>query len=114
MTTKKYSYDPIRSGYEWEVNLNFVGVSLFPEGSILLAQVRASHDTPILGTLTTATGTLNRIDDNRLQIIIPGPMSARWRCGSIRFDVVRVDVTPAKPLGIRIEVPVETITTKAA
>lgn len=94
------------AGYEWRQR--FVSpVALFPSGSTFSAQVRRKvDDAAPLTTLTTADGELVRIDNETLEVIIPGADSTAWTPGSVVFDIVRTDTTPDQHLGFRVTVAV--------
>ena len=92
------------AGYEWRQR--FVSpVALFPAASTFTAQVRRTvADATVLTTLTTADGDITRIDNETLEIVIPGADSTAWTPGSVVFDVVRTDTAPDQHLGFRVEI----------
>jgi hypothetical protein len=94
-------------GYRWAPQLKVRStVAVFPDGVALLAQVRATVDGNVLTTLTTGVGSLVRVDDTTLTVIIDGATSVDWDVTSVVFDVVRTDTTPDTHLGFTVTVPV--------
>ncbi|KGK99842.1 hypothetical protein [Thalassobacter sp. 16PALIMAR09] len=93
-------------GYAYRLDLE-AEASLFPETADIIAQVRIKPSaTDILATLTTADGTLIRQSDCLLSLTIPAQYTANLEPGSVVLDMVRVDVSPALPLGFLLEIPV--------
>jgi hypothetical protein len=93
-------------GYAYRLDLE-TEAPLFPETANIIAQVRLKPSaTDILATLTTADGTLMRQSDCLLSLTIPAPDTANLEPGSVVLDMVRVDVSPALPLGFLLEIPV--------
>lgn len=109
MSTKKFTYKPIYTGYEWKLRLQLNATpALFPAGVKLRAQVRVSpDDAKPLTTLTVDDGQILRVDDNTIQITIPETASNKWEEGSVMFDLVRTDVEPDQHLGVRVTVQVK-------
>ena len=93
-------------GYTYRLDLE-AEAPLFPETVDLIAHVRLKPSaTDILATLTTADGTLIRQSDCLLSLTIPAHDTSRFEPGSVVLDMVRVDVSPALPLGFLLEIPV--------
>jgi hypothetical protein len=107
MTTTSFPVRPLYVGYQWRITLAFQSdTPLFPDGTELRATVRAYEGGPVLTTLTTASGGVTRVDDDRVTIVIDGPLSTGWKAGSVVFDLIRTDTTPDEHLGIKVKVPV--------
>ncbi len=105
----KFKYRPLYPGFDWNVVMRVIAApSLFPVGVKLRAQVRTEPGAAVLGVLTTDAGHLVRVDNDRIQITIPGSLSAKWAEGTVMFDLVRTDLTPAVHLGLRVKVETKT------
>lgn len=107
--TKKFKYKPLHPGFDWSVVLRIpASPFLFPAGSTFKAQVRYDEGEAVLTTLTTALGTLTRVDDERIEIKIPGSASTKWIEPAVMLDLVRTDLSPAQHLAIRVQIEVQT------
>lgn len=104
------------AGYEWRQRVQVTATPpRFPVGVALLAQPRtAVGDANALVTLSTADGTLVRIDDDTIEIIIAGSVSAAWRSSVVVLDVVRTDLTEPQHCGFRLRIPVVQPVTRVA
>lgn len=93
-------------GYEYRLRLVAEGAA-FPEGARFLGQMRASlAGMEVLATLSSDAGTLVRIDDMALDIVIPPIVTATLTPGSVVLDLVRTDLDPDRHLGVLFEIPV--------
>ena len=93
-------------GYAYRLDLE-AEAPLFPGTAELIAHVRLKPSaTDILAALTTANGTLMLQSDYLLSLIIPAQDTASLEPGSVVLDMVRLDVSPAMPLGFFLEIPV--------
>lgn len=99
----------IQSGYEWKIRIAVgSGLNLYPAGATFRAQVRRAPEVPeILYEMTTANDGVKRIDQNTLELTIPGSVSKDWPSRKAFIDIVRTDITPPVHLGFRIAVPVQ-------
>lgn len=84
-------------------------------GAEFKADVRVAN--PISGTpletLTTADGTIARVDDDTIELTIPGTSSATWSAGIVALDVVRTDGVEPAHLGFTLYIPVTLPVTSA-
>lgn len=106
---------PIIAGYEWRQRVRAVAVPpLFPLGCAITGHVRASTAAadPILATLTTGDGSITRVDDDTVELRLPGTSSAPWRMREVVLDLVRTDLNPDVHLGFRLRVRVAQAVTR--
>lgn len=93
-------------GYEYRLRLA-ADVAAFPEDARFLGQMRASlAATEVLATVSSDAGTLVRIDDMTLDIVIPPIVTSALTPGSVVLDLVRTDLDPDRHLGVLFEIPV--------
>jgi hypothetical protein len=99
----------IQTGCEWRLKIKIASTALepFPAGAKFTAQVRADADSPVLATLTTDAGNINRVDATSIEIVLPGAASANWSRGKVVMDVVRTDTPELIHLGFDLEIPVK-------
>ena len=106
---------PIIAGYEWRQRVRAVAVPpLFPVGCAITGHVRASTaaSEPVLATLSTGASTITRVDDDTVELRIPGADSAAWRMREVVLDLVRTDLNPDVHLGFRLRVRVAQAVTR--
>ena len=93
-------------GYEYRLRLA-ADVAAFPMEAQFIGQMRASlAGMEVLATVRSDTGTLVRIDDMTLDIVIPPIVTAALAPGSVVLDLVRIDLDPDRHLGVLLEIPV--------
>lgn len=99
---------PIIAGYEWRQRVRAIASPpLFPVGCTLTGQVRASASSAeLLATVSTATGTITRVDDDTVELRLPAADSAAWRLREVVCDLVRTDTTPDLHCGFRLRIRV--------
>lgn len=100
---------PISAGYRWRQRVIVTADEpVFPVGSTFRAQVRAKPNAPdpALATLTTANGGIVRVDDDTIDLVISGDVTADFPVGSVFLDLVRTDGDEPDPVGVRLEIPV--------
>lgn len=104
----------IMAGYGWSCRVTMTAATPpFPAGVELVAHVRAkASSSAILATLSTANQKITRVDDNTIDISIPGADSAAFKDGSVVLDLVRTDTDPDTYVGFKLQVPVETPVTR--
>lgn len=115
---------PIIPGFEWTFDFRLVPtppettpVALFPVGAQLRAEFREKPGSPVLATCTTQDGSLVRVADDQLRVVLPANASRTWTVKKVRFDVVRTDTTPDQYIPVRFTVTVDrsiTVTTEPA
>jgi hypothetical protein len=79
----------------------------FPEGCTLLADIALFVGAVAVTSLSTEDGTITRIDDDTIEIVIPGAATALLTNTSAQLDLVRTDPSPDEWLGLRVQLPVE-------
>lgn len=79
----------------------------FPEGCTLLADIALFVGGPAVATLSTEEGTITRIDDDTVEVSIPGAATALLTNTTAQLDLVRTDPSPDEWLGLRVQLPVE-------
>jgi hypothetical protein len=95
------------AGYEWAQEFTLEPAApYFPMGATFRAQVRDRVGGTVLTTLTTADGTLTRVNDTTLHVTIPASASVGWESRRVVFDVARTDLTPDTHFGWRVELTV--------
>jgi hypothetical protein len=107
MTTSIQEGDAIVAGYRWSLRIE-MDVVAFPVGVRLVGHVRRKIGDAIkLADLSTDDGTIVRVDDTHIDIVLDGDVSAQWAAGTVVMDLVRVDTDPDRHLGFKLTVPVE-------
>jgi hypothetical protein len=93
-------------GYEYRLQLE-AEAALFPEGASFAGQVRSAITTAtVVAELSTAAGSVLRVDNRTLEIILAPEVTANLAPGMVVLDLVRTDLTPDRHLGFVLEVPV--------
>jgi hypothetical protein len=88
-------------GYAYRLDIE-TEAPLFPEAAQIIAHVRLKPSAAdVLATLSTTDGTLIRRSDCLLSLSIRAQDTGRFAPAS-----VRVDTSPALPLGFLLEIPV--------
>jgi hypothetical protein len=95
------------AGYEWSQEFELAPAAVyFPVGCALRAQVRESVGGTLLATLSSVSGTLVRVSDTMVRVIIPAGALADRRLSMVVFDLARTDVAPDRHYGFIVTVPV--------
>lgn len=106
MTTSLQEGPVILIGYEYRLQL-LAEADLFPEGASFAGQVRSVITaTSVVAELSTAAGSVLRVDGRTLEIVLPPDVTASLAPGGIVLDLVRTDLTPDRHLGFVLEIPV--------
>ena len=107
---------PIVAGYEWRLRVQVTATpARFPVGVALRAQLRTAMGAAnALATLSTADGSIARIDNNTIELVIAGSVSASWRSPVIVCDVIRIDLAEPQHGGFRLRIPVVQPVTRVA
>ena len=93
-------------GYEYRLQLQ-AEADLFPEGASFVGQVRgAITAATVVAELSTAAGSILRVDGRTLEIVLAPEVTASLAPGGIVLDLVRTDLTPDRHLGFVLEIPV--------
>jgi hypothetical protein len=101
-------------GYEYRLQLQ-AEADLFPEGASFVGQVRnAVTATTMVAELSTAAGSVLRVDVRTLEIVLTADVTASLAPGGIVLDLVRTDLTPDLHLGFVLEIPVVLPVTRLA
>jgi hypothetical protein len=101
-------------GYEYRLQLQ-AEANLFPEGASFVGQVRnAVTATTMVAELSTAAGSVLRVDVRTLEIVLAREVTASLAPGGIVLDLVRTDLTPDRHLGFVLEIPVVVPVTRLA
>lgn len=101
-------------GYEYRLQLEAEAV-LFPEGADFAGQLRATiTSASVLAELTSSAGSILRLDDRTLEIVLAPEVTASLAPGGIVLDLVRTDLTPDRHLGFVLEIPVVLPVTRLA
>lgn len=108
MITDVQLIDPIARGFHYAFQVRVTDVEpAFPLGCELKAEVRTHlKAATVAGTLTTAAGTLIRLDDDTVELRMTGSITARLDNSSAVLDLVRTDLTPDAWLGVQVVLPV--------
>jgi hypothetical protein len=114
MTTSLQEGPVILIGYEYRLQLQ-AEADLFPEGASFAGQVRSAITAATtLAELSTAAGSVLRVDVRTLEIVLSPAMTASLAPGGIVLDLVRTDLTPDRHLGFVLEIPVVLPVTRLA
>jgi len=98
----------IKTGCEWRLKIKITSSALaaFPVGATFSAQIRDDVDAPVKTTLSTAAGTITRVDGNTIELWLKGTETVNWDDGAVVMDVVRTDLTQKIHLGFDLKIPV--------
>jgi hypothetical protein len=106
MTTSLQEGPVILIGYQYRLQLQ-AEADLFPEGASFVGQVRSAVTAAtMVAELSTAAGSVLRVDGRTLEIVLPPDVTASLSPGGIVLDLVRTDLTPDRHLGFVLEIPV--------
>lgn len=106
MTTSLQEGPVILIGYEYRLQLE-AEADLFPEDASFAGQMRSAIDAAtVVAELSSAAGSVLRVDVRTLEIILAPAVTASLAPGMVVFDLVRTDLTPDRHLGFVLEVPV--------
>lgn len=101
---------PIGRGYPYPLRVRVDGeVPVFPAGISLRADVHNYVGAQArAGTLSTAEGSIERIDDNTIDLTLSKEMTAALANNNLAvLDLVRIVDGADDWMGIRVEIPVE-------
>ena len=114
MTTSLQEGPVILIGYEYRLQLQ-AEADLFPEGASFVGQVRnAVTATTVVAELSSAAGSVLRVDVRTLEIVLAPDVTANLAPGGIVLDLVSTDLTPDRHLGFVLEIPVVLPVTRLA
>ena len=115
MTTTLEEGSAIAAGYLWSLRIE-MDVDAFPAGVSLQGHVRRRvNDSVIMASLSTADGSIVRVDSRSIDIVLAGETTKSWGAGSVVLDLVRTDTDPDQYLGFTLTVPVvQTVTRNLA
>ena len=106
MTTSVQEGPVILIGYEYRLQLQ-AEADLFPEGAVFAGQVRSAIvAATMVADLSSAAGSVLRVDDRTLEIVLAPAVTASLAPGMVVLDLVRTDLTPDRHLGFLLEIPV--------
>ena len=93
-------------GYEYRLQLE-AEADLFPEGAAFTGQLRSAiAATSVLAVLSTTAGSILRLNERTLEIVLTPGATSSLSPGGVVFDLVRTDLTPDRHLGFLLEIPV--------
>lgn len=106
MTTSVQEGPVILIGYEYRLQIE-AEADLFPEGAVFAGQVRSAiAAATMVADLSSAAGSVLRVDDRTLEIVLAPAVTASLAPGMVVLDLVRTDLTPDRHLGFLLEIPV--------
>jgi hypothetical protein len=106
MTTSVQEGPVILIGYEYRLQLQ-AEADLFPHGASFAGQVRSAiAAATTVAELSTAAGSVLRVDVRTLEIVLTRDVTASLAPGTVVLDLVRIDLTPGRHLGFVLEIPV--------
>lgn len=98
----------IYTGAEWRLSFSVTSSDpVFPVNSKFKAQFREKPDGKVLAELSTSNGGIRRIDDNSIELLLPGSASKHWKVDSVMTDIMRTDLTNPVHLGFSLKIPVK-------
>lgn len=106
----------IQTGCEWRLKIKVTSSALaaFPTTAKFTSQIRKDDaDGVVLATLTSAAGTIIRVDGNSIELVLKGSETAEWKSGTVVLDIIRTDLTQKIHLGFDLEIPVKRSVTRA-
>lgn len=93
-------------GYEYRLQLQ-AEADLFPDGASFAGQMRSAISAAaVLADLSSAAGSVRRVDGRTLEIILAPAITGVLTPGTVVLDLVRTDLTPDRHLGFLLEIPV--------
>jgi hypothetical protein len=93
-------------GYEYRLQLE-AEADLFPEDASFVGQVRSAITAAtVMAELSSAAGSVLRVDNHTLEIVLAPAVTANLAPGMVVLDLVRTDLNPDRHLGFVLEVPV--------
>jgi hypothetical protein len=93
-------------GYEYRLQLE-AEADLFPNGASFAGQVRSAITAAtVVAELSSATGSVLRVDDRTLEIVLAPAVTAGLAPDGVVLDLVRTDLEPDRHLGFVLEIPV--------
>ena len=93
-------------GYEYRLQLQ-AETDLFPDGASFVGQMRSAISAAgVLADISSAAGSVRRVDDRTLEIILAPSITGSLVPGTVVLDLVRTDLTPDRHLGFLLEIPV--------
>lgn len=114
MTTTITEGPVILIGYEYRLQIE-AEADLFPEGAVFAGQVRSAiAAATMIADLSSAAGSVLRVDDRTLEIVLAPAVTASLTPGGVVLDLVRTDLTPDRHLGFLLEIPVTLPVTRPA
>lgn len=98
----------IRTGCEWRLQFRIKsGVGDFGPNARFTAQVRENNaDGKLLATLKTEYGSVLRIDERTILLVLPDRESRDWTCDQVVLDIIRTDLSQIYNLGFKLTIPV--------
>ncbi len=108
MATTIQDMPPIARGYVYAFELKVTGGEpAFPAGATFRGEIRdyAGADA-LAGVVSTAAGSLRRIDDTTIEVQIDGLTTGRLTGSTASIDFVRTDGSPEQFTNIAILLPV--------
>lgn len=101
-------------GYEYRLQLQ-AEADLFPNGASFVGQVRSAISAAtVVAELSTAAGSVMRVDVRTLEIVLASAVTASLAPGGVVLDLVRTDLEPDRHLGFVLEIPVALPVTRFA
>jgi len=93
-------------GYEFRLQLE-AEADLFPNGASFAGQVRSAITAAtVVAELSSAAGSVLRVDDRTLEIVLAPAVTAGLAPDGVVLDLVRTDLEPDRHLGFVLEIPV--------
>jgi hypothetical protein len=85
-------------GHDTAIDFEFEGES-FPTEARFRSQLREVVGSElVLADLTSEAGTIVRLSETEIRLIVPGAVSASWRVLNVVGDVIRTDLAPPRHL----------------
>lgn len=105
----------IQTGCEWrlKIKIQSSALAVFPTTAKFSASIRKDNaDGALLITLSSAAGSVIRVDGNTLELVLKGTDTAAWGEGNVVMDIIRTDLTQKVHLGFDLEIPVKRTITR--
>lgn len=116
MGMTEQSVAPIAKGYAYAIRVRVTGDEpVFPVGCSVRTELRDyAGANALAAALSTVDGSIVRIDDDTVELRIPGEGTAKIGNSTATFDLVRSDLQPEVWLGVQVTLPVMTPVTEPA
>lgn len=105
----------IQTGCEWrlKIKIQSSALAVFPTTAKFAASIRKDNaEGPVLVGLSSAAGSIIRVDGNTLELVLKSADTEVWSEGIVVMDIIRTDLPQKIHLGFDLEIPVKRTITR--